>query len=94
MEDEPFDVYLVDGRYRVACACMSFLHAMKTGGNMELVQVGVHDNDETARGYGILKNVADLVIKNKKLWVYKLKKSTTEKDLFDLWKDLRAMVKR
>jgi len=30
LEDEPFDVYLVDGRYRVACACVSFLHAMKT----------------------------------------------------------------
>jgi len=94
LEDEPFDVYLVDGRYRVACACMSFLHAMKTGGNMELVRVGVHDHDSIWRGYGILKNVADLVIKNKKLWVYKLKKSTTEKDIFDIWNDLRAHVKR
>jgi len=73
---------------------MSFLHAMKTGGNMELVRVGVHDNDSIWRGYGILKNVADLVIKNKKLWVYKLKKSTTEKDIFDIWNDLRAHVKR
>ena len=94
LEDEPFDVYLVDGRYRVACACMSFLHAMKTGGNMELVRVGVHDNAETGRGYGILKNVADVVVENNKLWVYKLKKSTTEKDLFDLWKELRATVTR
>lgn len=94
LEDEPFDVYLVDGRYRVACACVSFLHAMKTGGNMELVRVGVHDNAETGRGYGVLKNVADVVVENNKLWVYKLKKSTTEKDLFDLWKELRATVTR
>jgi hypothetical protein len=94
LEDEPFDVYLVDGRYRVACACISILHAMKTGGNMELVRVGVHDNAETGRGYGILKNVADVVVENNKLWVYKLKKSTTEKDLFELWKELRATVTR
>jgi hypothetical protein len=26
-----FDVYLVDGRYRVACVCLAFLHAEKFG---------------------------------------------------------------
>jgi len=94
LEDEPFDVYLVDGRYRIACACVSFLHAMKTGGDMGLVRVGVHDNHYSYRGYGILKNVADVFVENKKLWVYKLKKNTTEKDLFDLWNELHTNLNR
>ena len=71
LEDEPFDVYIVDGRYRVACACISFLHALKTGGNMESVRVGIHDNHEEERRYGILRDVADVVVENHKLWVYK-----------------------
>lgn len=89
LEDSPFDVYLVDGRYRVACACLSFLHAMKTGGNMEKVMVGIHDNDQVRRGYGVFRNVADIVIQKKKLWVYKLKPGTTEDDLYNLWAKMR-----
>jgi hypothetical protein len=84
-EDKPFDVYLVDGRYRVACASISFLHAMKTGGDMEKVRVGIHDNDGILRGYGVFAQVADVVIKNKKLWVYKLKTGITENDLYNMW---------
>ena len=34
VERQPFDMYLVDGRYRVACACLSLLHAMSRGGDM------------------------------------------------------------
>ena len=85
LEDSPFDVYLVDGRYRVACACLSFLHAIKTGGDMETVRVAIHDNDQKGRGYDIFQDVADVVIEKKKLWVYKLKPETTEDDLYELW---------
>jgi len=42
-EREAFDVYIVDGRYRVACACLSFLHAIKHGANLTKVRVGIHD---------------------------------------------------
>jgi protein O-GlcNAc transferase len=94
LEDEAFDVYLVDGRYRVACACLSFLHAIKAGGNMDLVRVGVHDNDanygNVERHYEVLTNVADVVVRNSKLWVYKLKKHATEEDLYALWEQSRS----
>eukprot|EP00557_Chaetoceros_sp_GSL56_P003055 CAMPEP_0176491812 /NCGR_PEP_ID=MMETSP0200_2-20121128/8635_1 /TAXON_ID=947934 /ORGANISM="Chaetoceros sp., Strain GSL56" /LENGTH=299 /DNA_ID=CAMNT_0017889273 /DNA_START=119 /DNA_END=1015 /DNA_ORIENTATION=+ len=89
LEDSAFDVYLVDGRYRVACASLSFLHAIKTGGDMEKVRVGIHDNDQSARGYAEFKTVADVVIENKKLWVYKLKQGITEDDLYNLWLKFR-----
>ena len=35
-EKLPFDVYLVDGRYRVASACAAFLHASEYGKKMSL----------------------------------------------------------
>ena len=83
-EMQPFDVYMVDGRYRVACACMSFLHAMKYGANMEKVRVLVHDND-AKRGYEVLQQIADLEIRNTKLWVYKLKPSVMEDDIANMY---------
>lgn len=85
LENSPFDVYLVDGRYRLACASLSFLHALKTGGDMEKVRVGIHDNDQTMRGYAVFREVAEVVIQKKKLWVYKLKKGITEDDLYKMW---------
>jgi len=39
LEKKPFEVYIIDGRYRVACACVSFLHAMKYGADMSQVRV-------------------------------------------------------
>jgi len=84
LEHEPFDVYLVDGRYRVACACVSFLHAMKHGADMSKVRVGTHDNGREE--YHVLEQVADVVVRNKKLWVYRLKEGTTEEDLFKIWR--------
>jgi hypothetical protein len=97
LEDEPFDVYLVDGRYRVACACVSFLHAIKTGGNMDTVRVGIHDNDANQAGmrhYDVLTTVAEVMIKNSKLWTYKLKNDTTEEDLYNLWDASRSKTVR
>lgn len=90
-EEKPFDVYMADGRYRVACACVAFLHAMKHGGDLEKVRVLVHDNDAggskfaDGRGYDAVESIADVVVRNKKLWVYKLRKETTEEDVFQLW---------
>ena len=78
-EFKPFDVYMVDGRFRIACACIAFLHALKYGADMDKVRVAVHDNDQNRfRHYQRIMNIADIVIKNQKLWVYKLNPNTTE----------------
>ena len=84
MERQPFDFYYVDGRYRVACAGVCFLHAMKYKADMSSVIVGIHDNDQ-GRGYDIMSKIADIILQEKRLWLYKLKKETTEKDLYDMW---------
>jgi len=94
LELDAFDVYVVDGRYRVACACISFLHAMKYGADMSKVQVAIHDNDQRKRGYAAIKEVADVVVENKKLWVYRLKPETTQEQLFDLWDESFDLVTR
>jgi len=85
LEQKPFDFYLVDGRYRTACFCISFLHAMKHGANMENVMVGVHDNDRRPKYHERHSQVADMVLNSKRLWVYKLREGVTEEQLYDLW---------
>jgi hypothetical protein len=42
-ELEPFDVYMVDGRWRLACALLSFLHASARGANPKDTIVLIHD---------------------------------------------------
>ena len=91
-ELKPFDVYMVDGRYRVACACISFLHALKYGADMDKVRVSVHDNDQRHRGYEKLQHIADLEEQNKKLWVYKLKPNVTEYDIANIY--LKSMTEK
>jgi len=85
-EEEAFDVYLIDGRYRVACVCVAFLHAMQYGGDMEKVRVGIHDNHDLERGYKVVSEIGELVVQNEMLWVYKLKKGTNVDDVVKLWK--------
>lgn len=86
LERDSFDVYLVDGRWRVACACMSFLHAMSRGGDMEKVRVMVHDYDVVTRGYdNIEKEIAVLERRSNKLAIFKLKPGIGEGAVADLY---------
>ena len=91
-ENKPFDFYFVDGRYRVACACISFLHAMKYGGDMSKVMVGIHDYYYVSRGYKVLESIAYPVVTNARLYVFKLKKSTTDDQIFRLWREKALVV--
>jgi hypothetical protein len=90
-EGDAFDVYLIDGRYRIACACVAFLHALKHVANHHRtnVRVGIHDNGSIlwmTRGYSAMKQLAHVVEKGPRLWVYALKDTTTEEDLYKVWK--------
>lgn len=84
-EMEAFDFYLIDGRYRVACACASMLHAMSRGGDMKKVMFGFHDY---FRGhYHQLESVADIVKKSERLRVFQVKPNTTEHDIYQMWEN-------
>lgn len=85
-ELEAFDFYLVDGRYRVACACASFLHAIGRGGDMSLVRVAVHDWKDRQH-YWELLDVAEIEHQSQsgRLSVLRLKPNATEFDIFNIW---------
>jgi len=95
-EMEAYDVYLVDGRYRVACACACFLHAWDRGGIMESIRVGVHDwsrgkigvgnvSIDWGWGYWSLLEIADVEYRSKELAILKLKTNTTKQDILTMW---------
>jgi len=96
-EMEAYDVYLVDGRYRVACACACFLHAWDRGGKKERIRVGVHDwsrgkigvgnvSIDWGWGYWSLLEIADVEYQSKELAILKLKSNTTKQDILTMWK--------
>ena len=84
-EIEAFDFYLVDGRYRVACACAAMLHAMSRGGDMKKVMFGVHDYPSRP-DYHQLEAISDIVRESELLRVFKVKSTTTKLDVYQMWK--------
>ena len=85
-ELDAFDFYLVDGRYRVACACASFLHALTRGGDMTRVRVGIHDFFVRPQFHAIL-NVGEIVDRAKQLAMLKLRSNVTEEYVYKLWEE-------
>ncbi len=80
-ESSPFDIYLVDGRFRVASACRALLH-----GHAESY-VLVHDFDRYQ--YQVLLTLADRVEQERKLIVLKRKSTTTDEELLHLWDEYK-----
>ena len=76
-ESDAFDVYLVDGRFRVACACRAMLH----GGAEALIVV--HDFERPQ--YQALLKVATKLAQVDTLAVLRKRKSTTRDELEKMW---------
>lgn len=87
LEKKPFDVYLVDGRFRVSCVVASFLHALSTGGDLNKTRVLLHDYGyhPRMRNYSIVETVANTQQKGKFL-VMSLKHNAMDAQLHDIWK--------
>jgi len=83
-EKLPFDVYLVDGRYRVASACAAFLHASKYG--KKNVSVLMHDYHERPEYY-VVQDFADIIERSPSgnLVLFQRKTDTTDEDIFANW---------
>ena len=87
-QHQPFDVYFIDGRFRVACVCMSFLHAIKYGGDMSsVVKVVIHDGMKRKKQYSVIRRIGRLVGVMGELKVYMLRGNVTEADIIDLWEE-------
>ena len=92
-ELDSFDVYLVDGRYRVACVCVAFLHASKYQENKSSVSVLLHDYRERPI-YHAVEEFASVIetTPNGKLVRLQRKFNSTDEDIFNVWKRFRAVA--
>ena len=83
-EKLPFDVYLVDGRYRVASTCVALLHASKYG--KQDVSVLMHDYRERPE-YHVVQDFADIIEHSPSgnLVLFKRKTHTADEHIFASW---------
>ena len=89
-EQLPFDVYMVDGRYRLACMLIAFLHASARGGDPTKTRVLFHDCTEQKKLYQYRKADSFLNLvedSGSKLCVYMRNADTTDQQLYDLWRN-------
>jgi hypothetical protein len=85
VEPEAFDVYMVDGRMRIACVLVAFLHASARGGQIPTVLM--HDCVTTSRPYyHVNDDLLDLAsAPGAQLCVYYRKHTTTDAQLLERW---------
>jgi hypothetical protein len=99
-EPQAFDVYMVDGRWRVPCMIVSFLHASARGADPQSTTVLLHDcfiKEQWKGGipfpkqmlrpsYRSADHLLDLVDHSQnRLCVYKRKPNTTDAHLLEYW---------
>ena len=102
---DAFDVYLVDGRWRIGCMLLSFLHAAALG--QQNPQVLLHDcakssqdQDPPRAAYHKASDILELVEHSGKTYgkrrgrmcVWRRKPKTTNEDIFQRWLLLRHEV--
>ena len=98
LELRPFDVYMVDGRFRFPCVLASFLHASARGGDPSKTKVLLHDCGRTQEttplgkvkrhNYHAADHLLDLVDHSGVyLCVFMRKPNTTDEQLLDLWQE-------
>jgi hypothetical protein len=99
VEPRPFDVYMVDGRWRLPCMIVSFLHASARGADHSKTTVLIHDcfvkelwkaksipEHRIRTVYRSADHLLDLVDHSGQyLCVYKRKPETTDAQLLDFW---------
>jgi FkbM family methyltransferase len=80
-ESESFDVYVVDGRFRVACACQAMLHGRADS------LVMIHDFGRDA--YQVLLTLADKVEQVRVLAGLRRKTMVSDKDIQAVWQQYK-----
>ena len=85
IEMEPFDVYLVDGRYRVACAMASFLHALSRKADIAKTRVLIHDAKRD--DYQVVLEIAEVIDQSDNFYVLRLKENVTEAQIASIWRN-------
>lgn len=89
VEQEAFDVYMVDGRMRLACVCTALLHASSRDPSKDPT-VLLHDY---AR-YHKIERIADVVDRthNNKLAVLKRKANVMDAEIIEFWEGTKYVL--
>ena len=80
-EADSFGVYLVDGRFRVACACRALLHADSDS------RIIVHDFSR--QQYHVLLRVSEQVSRTEELVVLKKRPSVSDTEIMQMWEQYK-----
>mmetsp|Transcript_33789 Transcript_33789/g.69434 ORF Transcript_33789/g.69434 Transcript_33789/m.69434 type:complete len:288 (-) Transcript_33789:274-1137(-) len=79
----PFDVYMVDGRFRVACALMALLHASRHDHDATIL---MHDYTGKRKNYLSMERVCDVVeFSGSKLVALKRKPDVTDEAIYEMY---------
>jgi hypothetical protein len=85
-EQCPFDVYMVDGRFRVACALMALMHASHHGHDATILVHDFTSRLDVHKSYKELLRVCDQVdFSGGKLVALKRKGDVTDKMLHEMY---------
>lgn len=102
----PYDVYMVDGRYRLSCTVLAVLHARARGAAPNETTVLLHDcpvDSATKKylfqnhrhSYHRIAELFDLVDHSgNKLCVLQRKSNTTDDDLLQIWNQFHTEKNR
>jgi len=103
-EDQAFDVYMIDGRYRMACLLAALLHASARGADPSHTIVLMHDcvvegispdelyNIQNRPQYRLADHLLDRIDHSgDALCVYKRKPTATDEDLQKVWMETYLM---
>ena len=97
-EIRPFQAYIVDGRYRLPCLLVAFLHANQVGNFKTFYSTDTEEETEDTQPFVLVHDCsrkryhkADHLLQYKKahnsrFCIYRRRKETTDRELVDLWK--------
>lgn len=86
LEQCPFDVYMVDGRFRVACALLALLHSSRGGHETTILMHDFESKHEAHASYKEMLRVCDKVeFSGSKLVALKRKSDVTDDMLHKMY---------
>ena len=86
LEQCPFDIYLVDGRFRVACGILALLHSARSGKNTTILMHDFKSPHDAHSSYKEMLRVCDEVeFSGSKLVALKRKPDVTDEMLHEMY---------
>ncbi len=84
----PFDVYMVDGRYRPACVMMALMHSSEYNHNATIL---MHDYGKDRPGYMTVEEVCDIIqFSGTRLVALRRKENATDDMIYKIFEKMKV----